>query len=75
MLFIYFCLLLLVNASPVKNSIGSKRKFDEMESTSAANQTDEMECGICLKKIANEDASKACTGSDKHNAHKECLAE
>ena len=65
-----------MNSAPTGDSgsaIGSKRKFDAIESTSDADETDEKECSICIEKIADKDASNACPNSDKHDFHKECL--
>ena len=31
-------------------------------------------CGICQNEFEDQNASKACPNSDKHDFHKECLS-
>ena len=59
----------------------SKRKRDSFEtSINVPIETDSLKdeneiCGICHDDLLDEDASKACPNSDKHDFHKDCLVE
>ena len=45
----------------------------EATSTSADDGTEDEDCLICGDVMKDEDAIEACTNSDNHKYHKECL--
>ena len=70
-----------MNGDPNGNSDsnnGLKRKYDSVESIEDApgesKTIKDKICGICIENITKEDdASKACPHSDKHDFHKKCI--